>query len=57
MDETYEDMLYDGLSLYRACTLSRLDDVSAGVRLRARFADLADEDVNPTKGDSVPVFN
>ena len=35
----------------------RLDDVGAGVRLGGRFADLADEDVNPTKGDPIPVFD
>ena len=57
MDDTYEDMPCCGLNLGRACTLSRLDDVGAGVRLRARFVDLADEDVNPAKGDLVPVFN
>ena len=37
--------------------LSRLDDVGAGVRLRARFADLADEDVNSAEGDPVPVLD
>ena len=57
MDDTYENIPWYGLNRGRACTLSRLDDVGEGVRLRARFADLADEDVNPTKGDPVPVFN
>ena len=57
MDDTYKNMPCCGLNRGRACTLSRLDDVGAGVRLRARFADLADEDVNPTKGDLVPVFD
>ena len=37
--------------------LSRLDDGSADVRLRARLADLADEDVNSAEGDPVPVLN
>ena len=36
--------------------LSRLDDVGADVRLRARFADLADEDTDSTKGDPVPIL-
>ena len=40
-----------------ACMLSRLDEVGADVRPRARFADLADEVINPTKGDPVPVLN
>ena len=53
MDDTYEDMLYGGLNLGRACTLSRLDDVGADVRLRAWFADLADEDVDSAEGDPV----
>ena len=57
MDDTYENMPCCGLNLGRACTLSRLDDVGAGVRLRALFADLADEDVNPAKGEPVSVFN
>ena len=38
-------------------TLSRLDEVGADVRLRARFTDLANENVNATKGDPVPVLN
>ena len=38
-------------------TLSRLDDVGADVRLRGRFADLADENVNPTEGDLVPILD
>ena len=57
VDDTYENMLGQGLNRGRACTLSRLDDVGVGLRLRARFANLADEDVNPTKGDPVPVFD
>ena len=57
MDDSYENMLCYGLNRRRACMLSCLDDVGAGVRLRARFANLADEDVNPTKGDPVPVFD
>ena len=56
-DDTYENMPCCELNRGRACTLSRLDDVGAGVRLRARFTDLADEDVNPTKGDPVPIFD
>ena len=55
MDYTHEDMLYGGLNLGRACTLSHLDDVGVDVRLRARFANLVDEDVNSTKGDPVPI--
>ena len=50
MDETNKGTLHGGLNLGGSSTLSRLDDVGAGVRLRARFADLADEDVIPAKG-------
>ena len=57
MDDTYENMPCCGLNLGRACTLSCLDNVDAGVQLRARFADLADEDMNPTKGDPLPIFD
>ena len=57
MDESYERMLHGGLNPGRACTLSRLDEVGVDVWLRARFADLADEDVNPTKGDPMLVFD
>ena len=42
---------------FQSRTLSRLDDVGADVRLRARFADLADEDVDSAEGDPVPVLN
>ena len=57
MDDSYENMPCCGLNRGRACTLSRLDDVGAGVRLRARFADLADKDVDSAEGDPVPVLN
>ena len=57
MDATDKGMLHSGLSLGGSCTLSRLDDVGAGVRLRARFADLADENMNSAEGDPVPVLN
>ena len=35
--------------------LSRLDDVGANVRLRARLTDPADEDVDSVEGDPVPL--
>ena len=57
MDDTYENMSCLGLNRRRTCMPSRFDDVGADVWLRGRFADLADEDVNPTKGDLVPVFD
>ena len=57
MDDTYENMPCLGLNRRRTCTPSRFDDVGADVRLGGRFADIADEDVNPTKGDPVPVFD
>ena len=37
--------------------LSRLDDIGADVRLRARFADLADEGVYSAKGGPIPILN
>ena len=57
MDESYERTLHGGLNPGRACTLSRLDEVGADVRLRARFADLADVDVNSSEGDPIPVLD
>ena len=57
MGEPNEDMPYGGLSLGGSCTLSRLDDVGADVRLSARLTDLADEDVDSPEGDPVPVLN
>ena len=57
MGEPNEDMPYGGLSPGGLCTLSRLDDVGAYVQLRARLANLADEDVNSAEGDLVPVLN
>ena len=50
-------MLCSGLNLSGSRTLSRLNDVGAGVRLRARFADLADEGVDSAEGDPVPVLD
>ena len=47
MDATHEGTLHGGMSPGGSRTLSRLDDVGADVRLRARLADLADEDVDP----------
>ena len=57
MDESYERTLHGRLNPGRTCTLSRLDDVGADVWLRARFTDLANEDVYSAKGDPVPVLN
>ena len=50
-------MLHGGLSPGGSRTLSRLDDVGSDVWLRARLADLADEDVDSAEGDPVPVLN
>ena len=57
MDESYERTLHGRLNPGRTRTLSRLDVVGGDVRLRARFADLADENVNSAKGDLVPILN
>ena len=57
MDESYERTLHGRLNPGRTRTLSRLDVVGGDVRLRARFADLADENVNFAKGDPIPVLD
>ena len=56
MDKSHEGTIHGGPNPGESRTLSRLDDVSADVRLRARFADLADEDVDSAEGDPVPVL-
>ena len=57
MDASHESMLQGRQSLGGSRTLSRLDEVGVDVRLRARLADLADEDVNSAKGDLIAVLN
>ena len=57
MDKTNKGMLHGGLNPGRPRTLSRLSDVGADVWLRARFTDLADEDVDSAEGDRVPVLD
>ena len=57
MDATHESTLHDWLSSGLPRTLSRLDEVGANVRLRARLADLANENVDSAEGDPVPVLN
>ena len=57
MDTSHERMLHGGLNLSGACTLSRFDVVGGDVWLRARFTDLADENVNSAKGDPLPVID
>ena len=57
MDAFHEVTLHGGLSSGGSRMLSHLDDVDADVRLRARLADLADEDMDSTEGDPVPVLN
>src|SRR3954470_22580122 len=57
MDDSHEGTFHGWLNPGRSRTLSCLDEVGAGVQLRARFTDLADENVYATKGDPVPVLN
>src|SRR3954463_8115834 len=57
MDNPHEGTLHGRFNPGRPRTLSCLDDVGADVQLRARFADLANEDVYATKGDPVPVLD
>ena len=57
MDESYEHTLHARLNPGRTRTLSSLDKVGGDVQIRARFADLAVENVNSAKGDPIPVLN
>ena len=57
MDASHESTLQGRQSPGGSPTLSRLDEVGADVQLSARLVDLADEDVDSTKGDPVPVLN
>ena len=57
VDASHEGTLHRRQSAGGSRMLSRLDDVGADVRLTARLADLADEDVDSTEGDPVPVLN
>ena len=57
MDASHEGTLHGRLSPGGSRMLSRVDDVGVDVWLRARFADLADEDVNSAEGDPLPVLS
>jgi hypothetical protein len=57
MDKSNKGAFHGGLNPGGSRTLSRLDDVSAGVWFRARFADLAYENMDSAEGDPVPVLN
>ena len=57
MDDSHEGKLHGEFNPGGSRTLSRLDEVGADVWLRVRFTDLANENVNATKGDPVPVLN
>ena len=57
VDATYEGMPDGRLSPGGSRMLSHSDEVGADVRLRARLADLANENVDSTEGDPVPVLD
>ena len=57
VDAAHEGTLHDELNSGVSGALSRLDEVGAVVRLKARLTNPADEDVDPSEGDSVPVLN
>src|SRR3954470_19474265 len=57
MDDSSEGTLHSRFNLGGSRTLNRLDEVGADVQLRARFTDLADEDMYATKGDPVPILD
>ena len=57
VDAAHEGTPHDRLSPGLPRTLSRLDEVGADVRLRARFTDLANENVYAAEGDPIPVLD
>ena len=57
MDAAYEGMLHDRLNTGGPRALCCFDEVGVDVRLRAQFADPADEDMNSAEGDPVPVLD
>ena len=57
MDDSHEGTLHGRFNPGRSRTLSRFDEDGADIRLRARFSDLADENVYATKEVPVPVLN
>ena len=57
MDASHESTLQGKQSPGGSRALSRLDEVGAEVRLRARLANLANENVDSAEGDPVPVLD
>ena len=57
MDAAHEGTPHDRMSPGLPRTLSRLDEVGAVVRLRARLTDPTNEDVDSAEGDPVSVLN
>ena len=57
MDKSREGTIHGRPNPGGSRMLSRLDDVGVDVRLRARSANLADEDVNSAEEDPVLVLN
>ena len=57
MDATHKSTPYGGSCPGGPRELNRLDEVGADVRLRARLADPADEDMDSAKGYLVPILN
>ena len=57
MDASHKGTLYGWLNPGRPRTLSCLDEVGAGVQLRPRFTNLANENMYSAKGDPVSVLD
>ena len=57
MDTSHKSMLQGRQGPGGSCALSRLDEIGAEIRLRARLTNLANEDMNSAEGDPVPVLN
>ena len=57
MEASHKSMPYGRQGPGGSCTLSRLDEIGAEIRLKAWLTNLANEDMNCAKGDPVPVLN
>ena len=57
MDTSHKSMLQGRQGPGGSCALSRLDEIGAEIRLRARLTNLANENMNSAEGDPVPVLN
>ena len=57
MDASHKSMLQGRRGPGGSCALSRLDEIGAEIRLRARLTNLANENMNSAEGDPVSVLH